>query len=586
MQLGTKIILAALGAVTLSVGVGLVVQRHVIRTQGIEATRSTMRSVLLEAENVRESISALNRLHAFDKESLIREYKKGGDLRSSTLYQTIPVVAAWKAIDEAAKTEGFEFRIPKRRARNPKNNPTPEEEKILEHFDAAGAQDYFVTDAARNEVVYARPIVLSADCLFCHGDPKNSATGDGKDLLGFPMEGWKSGEVHGAFVLKSGLDRVDGVVRAGMISTVLWVLPMAFVIALGFYWLNRSMIVRPLTTAIDSINQGSERTVLSAAMVSSSSQSLAEGACEQAASLEETSASLEEMSSMTQRNAENAQTAKATAERARRSADTGSGQIKTLLRSMEDNKAASEDVTKILKTIDEIAFQTNILALNAAVEAARAGEAGAGFAVVADEVRSLAQRCAVAAKESAIKIEDSVKRSHEGAQLSADVAASFGEIQTNVLKLDQLVAEIATASQEQSQGLGQVNVAVSQMDTVTQSNSAAAEESAAAAEELRAQSVSLKAAVASLQHLVGGASGAGTGEPVGALMQPIAGKPQQVAFHGAARAVPTANRSNGARQQVRGRTGLASSPARGASEFSLEHDFNGRGGHGEGISPR
>lgn len=263
---------------------------------------------------------------------------------------------------------------------------------------------------------------------------------------------------------------------------------------------------RVLTGITESLSVGAEQTAAAASQVSSASQSLAEGTSEQAASLEETSASLEEMSSMTKRNADNAVSAKETASQARQSADAGAEKMKSLLAAMESIKGASEDITKILRNIDEIAFQTNILALNAAVEAARAGEAGAGFAVVADEVRNLAQRCAAAAKETAVKIEDSVKKSQEGAQISADVATSFDQIQTKVRQLDQLVAEIATASTEQSQGIAQVNTAVTQMDKVTQSTAAGAEESASASEELNAQAESLREAVASLEQLVGSSS--------------------------------------------------------------------------------
>jgi methyl-accepting chemotaxis protein len=174
---------------------------------------------------------------------------------------------------------------------------------------------------------------------------------------------------------------------------------------------------------------------------------------------------------------------------------------------------SSNDISKIIKTIDEIAFQTNILALNAAVEAARAGEAGAGFAVVADEVRSLAQRSAVAAKETADKIADATNRSAQGVELSGKVAEGLKEILDKAREVDRLVAEVATASQEQSEGLIQINTAVSQMDKVTQSNAAGAEETASAAEELNAQSEELKNAAGQLAALVGMAVQAGSGMP-------------------------------------------------------------------------
>jgi methyl-accepting chemotaxis protein len=270
-----------------------------------------------------------------------------------------------------------------------------------------------------------------------------------------------------------------------------------------------------LAEVVDTVSAGSDQIASASGQVSATSQSLAEGSSEQAASLEESSASLEEMSSMTKRSADNAQQAKASAAQTRDSADRGAGEMASMQKAMEGIQTASTDIAKILKTIDEIAFQTNILALNAAVEAARAGEAGAGFAVVADEVRALAQRCAAAAKETAVKIDESVSKSQQGVAISNGVARSFGEIQTQIRQLDELVVEMANASREQSQGIQQVATAVSQMDKVTQSNASNAEETAAAAEELNAQAALLKEAVSNLQRLAGsgGRTPARTVEP-------------------------------------------------------------------------
>ncbi len=306
--------------------------------------------------------------------------------------------------------------------------------------------------------------------------------------------------------LRKGTAQIHDAVGTGQTSVLIG-LVIAVIVGVLLSWFIVRGTNRSLTQITNTLAVGAEQTADASGQVASASQTLAEGSSNQAASLEETSASLEEVTSMIKRNADNTQNAKQAAVQARQSADTGADQIKTLLSSMESIRSASEDITKILRNIDEIAFQTNILALNAAVEAARAGEAGAGFAVVADEVRNLAQRCAAAAKETAVKIDDSVKKSQQGALISADVAKTFAEIQTNVRQLDQLVNEIASASNEQSSGIAQINSAVTQMDKVTQSNAASAEESASASQELNAQAESLQDAVASLQQLVGGASG-------------------------------------------------------------------------------
>jgi methyl-accepting chemotaxis protein len=285
-----------------------------------------------------------------------------------------------------------------------------------------------------------------------------------------------------------------------MITGLILAVIVGLVIAI---YVTRS-ITKPIKQVAEVLSSGAEQTVAAASQVSAASQSLAEGASEQAASLEETSSSLEEMSSMTKRNAESANKVKSLGAQARQAGDIAMGDMQTMAEAMDAIKASSDDIAKIIKTIDEIAFQTNILALNAAVEAARAGEAGAGFAVVADEVRNLAQRCAQAAKETAAKIEDSVQKSSNGVEISSKVAKSLEDIVGKARQVDELAGEVASASAEQSQGIEQVNTAVSQMDKVTQSNAANAEESASAAEELNAQAESLKEAVNNLLTMVDG----------------------------------------------------------------------------------
>jgi len=286
-------------------------------------------------------------------------------------------------------------------------------------------------------------------------------------------------------------------------QTVIWSL-LALAGSLAVTWFVARSLNGSLTHVIGQLGAFSHELKSAAFQVSKSGQSLAEGTSKQAASLEETSASLVELSSRTKRTAAGATHAKELSSETRAAADAGATEMEQMKAAMDSIKVSSNEIAKIVKIIDEIAFQTNILALNAAVEAARAGEAGSGFAVVADEVRSLAQRSAQSARETAAKIAESVSKSENGVQISAKVAVSFQQILERARTMDTLVGEIARASTEQSQGIIELNSAVSEMDKITQANAANAEETAASAEELSAQSIAMQESTAELRSLIGG----------------------------------------------------------------------------------
>jgi methyl-accepting chemotaxis protein len=353
-----------------------------------------------------------------------------------------------------------------------------------------------VTRRSNDAFEIYQPQRVQADCLRCHVSWKPGEAG-GVLFCRFSTESLTQSQQQWATSL-AGMKRsqiVNGVATALVIAAVFGTLAV-FVV--------RYQIAAPLVRVLEHLTGTSDQLRVTSDHLTHSSQSLAEGSSEQAASLEETSASLEELSAIIKNNAESAQTANDLANQARSAAESGSTGMTQMTQAMNDIQSASSNIAKIIKTIDEIAFQTNLLALNAAVEAARAGEAGMGFAVVADEVRSLAQRSAQAAKETADKIEDSIRKSQNGVRISAEVARSFQEIMEKVRTVDELMARIAAASKEQSQGINQVNTAVREVDAVTQTNAANAEQSASAAVELHSQADALRAAIGELMHLMAG----------------------------------------------------------------------------------
>ena len=490
-------------AIAITAVSGGLVERSVVRRQSLDLARNAMQGIVLAAESTRASVGAMNAGGDFDRAALLDEARKSSDFRTTRLYGTIPIVAAWRSVQHVADQQGYEFRTPSHNPRNPKNTPTPEEERILAAL-AENQQDYFGVDRATNQMVYARSITLTKECMSCHGDPAKSLTKDGKDPVGFRMEGWREGEVHGAFLLRAGLDQVDQQVKAGMEKTALWLIPTALLIGSGAF-LAASRVKAPLAEAVRALQRVSQGdltevslahnndeigdmavavqnmsaslrgtihdlsggvSVLSAsseAMLVSSGQmasgarhasdkahsvaaaaeEMSSNAASVAASMEQTTTNLANVASATEQMTSTIGEIAGNSEKARRITDDATRHAARITEQINQLGEAAREIGKVTETITEISSQTNLLALNATIEAARAGSAGKGFAVVANEIKALARQTAGATEDIKARI----------AGVQSATAGGIAEIEKVSRVIDEvsaIVASIAAAIEEQA----------------------------------------------------------------------------------------------------------------------------------------
>ena len=507
MTLNTRVIIvAACPIALLGMALSLLNQRST-REQVHAQYLDKARAVVLSAESMREVTAERWKAGIFTP-GMLREWAARGEM--DKVVAAVPVVTAWQAAMRKAKEGGYEFRVRKYQPRNPANQPDVVEARALSLFEKSTAAEYAEIDRSRNAIRYFRPIRLTRECLLCHGDPVTSAelwgNADGLDPTGVRMENWKEGEVHGTFEVIQSLDAAD-TAAASMTSTfaftVLAFLAIGVVVIFRF---TRHSVVRPLEKDFEGLMAGAALVVKTAHHVAEASHTLSTGSMRQAEALEQTADSIEKMTTMTRQNASHSASAADLMNDVDAAVRESDASLASMVGSMQAIQASSREVSKIIKTIDEIAFQTNLLALNAAVEAARAGEAGLGFAVVADEVRTLAQRSAAAAQDTAGLIEDSVLKARSGAEQVMVVTQAIGGITERVGRVRALVQDVSEASRQQAQGIEQVSKAVHEIEHVTQRTAATAEETASTSESLNMQAEQTMEVTRRLQVLIGTAS--------------------------------------------------------------------------------
>ncbi|TGD71523.1 methyl-accepting chemotaxis protein [Mangrovimicrobium sediminis] len=548
MKLGTKLI-ATVTVIVLLMSVALLLAYSKSSHQtAVDFEVHAAKSIILLAESTRESMARKWELGLFSTETLRSIEAPTQELKKEKMLATIPVVTAWQVAEAKAAEGGYEFRTPREGARNPKNEPDAIEREALKYFAAnPGINDYVVEDEENNRLRYFRPVRLSEECMACHGDPATSmeiwGRDDGKDITGFPMDGKRVGDLHGAFEVLMSLDKADAQTRAnevkaaGLIGGIL-------VLALILVWfISRKLISQPLKEMVDfaasiangdvtqsikhdtkdeigelatSLNEMSgtlrgllQKITQNASSLNYTSQDLsstASMAAQNVASMSVKASSVSDSSGMMSQNMASVSSAAEISAQSLNTVASGAEEMTATIREIAQNaeqgrqvavqavenvaqasqrvdtlNRAAGEISKVIDVILEIAEQTKLLALNSTIEAARAGEAGKGFAVVAGEVKALAQQTNEAIAD--------IRKSVDAIQFSTDdTVDQIGQISTVINQVNEIVATIATAVEEQSvttQDIAQhVAHAATNIQNVTGTVTDAAERSNSIAEEI------------------------------------------------------------------------------------------------------
>jgi methyl-accepting chemotaxis protein len=547
--LGPRLLVVVLLLSTLMLAVLVLVTRRALQTEAQENLVAKARAITIEAENARQYVAALRgKHHAFDEKKLIDEMRAAvagattkaeilERARGTAYYASIPIVAAWTVAQTNAEKAGYRFKTPRIQPRNPRNEPDEVERQMLESLAVSRADETWRIDEGTNSLRYMKPVVLGPECLVCHGSVEHYPEGKGLDPLGFPMEGWKSGEVRGGFEVIADLAPLQARTATATWQMVGVAVVSLVVLALLFSVLLARVLSKPLAEASATLRKlaegdlsqqlettapgevGTMAVALNAAVggmreamvgvnraahdVSTASKELADAAthlsestAQQAVTLQQTSATMKEVATSQRESASGSRQTAQLAADAKSRADEGREVVNTAMRSIEAASVASRQISEISETIDGIAHQTNLLALNAAVEAARAGEHGRGFAVVASEVRVLALQTKDAARRIHSLVGDTLQKVNDGAAGAQQSKEALGDIVERVRSVSDVIDVMVRQQERQAQGLDRVNSAVTTVDTHVQGT-------AAQTQQLSATARALETNATTLQRLVG-----------------------------------------------------------------------------------
>jgi methyl-accepting chemotaxis protein len=537
LGVSTRIILTTLGIILAVVTVNYIVFANGYREDAEAAMVEKAAAFTAVADEAKNHASKLIQNESVDIEKLFAELKDhveaGGDYKQTRAFETIPVVVGWTTAEKAAAREGIAFAVPAFNARNPDNEPEPGSfrEQLLrdlrDQVDGNGGESISRINRETNSLHYMRAIRLDASCMTCHGDPKtDDPDGDGKDPLGFVMENWAIGDMHGAYEITVPLDSTDAQVAGFIGNGLMFTVPIVILSAGGFIFMLSRMLGRPLNNLIEmmqdiatgdgdltkrvNLNRGDEigrlahwfdtfidnvhgiisdiagvsREVASAATeIAASNEEMAAGLSNQQEQTRSASAAVDELNSAAADIARQSADASSQADGSRKNAEEGGkvvantvSEIKGIASEVNESAKAvallgqkSEEIGGVISVINDIADQTNLLALNAAIEAARAGEHGRGFAVVADEVRKLAERTTQATEE----VSQSIREIQEETQTAVE------RIENGSCRMEKGV-ELATSAGESLKVIvDSSNQLLSQVQTIA---AAAEEQSASAAQ--------------------------------------------------------------------------------------------------------